>query len=186
MILDGHVWASVGNAWRQSGHKWLFAIHPARHLSWNLCLQGITLWSSSAKYHRYAIRRYGYGYGDTAIFKKQGNADTASIYIFKNINCQIIFENEIDNKYYIFKGPTHIANVQVQPEIAKWLVQPRWPYVDGLPMLFQMRCYWPKSIGWSIGKYRTEYRELNFLFLNHNFSILLDTHIGVYRRIGGS
>ena len=109
----------------------------------------------------------------------------ASIYIFKNINCQIIFENEIDNKHYISKGPTHIANVQVQPEIAKWLVQPGWAYVDGLPMLFQMRWYWPKSIGRSIGKYRTEYRELNLLFLNHNFSILPDTCIGPYRAVSG-
>ena len=50
-------------------------------------------------------------------------------------------------------------------------------------MLFQMRCYWPKSIGWSIGKYRTEYRELNLLFLNHNFSILPDTRIGPYRGV---
>ena len=106
-----------------------------------------------------------------------------SIYIFKNINCQIIFENEIDNKYYIFKGPTHIANVQVQPEIAKWLVQPGWAYVDGLPMLFQMMCYCSKSIGWSIGKYRMEYRELNLLFLNYNFSILPDTRIGPYRGV---
>jgi len=50
-------------------------------------------------------------------------------------------------------------------------------------MLFQMRCYWSKSIGWSIGKYRTEYRELNLLFLNHNFSILPDTRIGPYRGV---
>ena len=60
----------------------------------------------SAKYHRYAVRRYGYGYGDTAIFKKQGYADTASIYFSKNVNCQIILENEIDNKYYVSKRPT--------------------------------------------------------------------------------
>jgi len=50
-------------------------------------------------------------------------------------------------------------------------------------MLFQMRCYWSKSIGWSIGKYRMEYRELNLLFLNHNFSILPDTRIGPYRGV---
>ena len=68
-------------------------------------------------------------------------------------------------------------------KIAKWLVQPGWAYVDELPMLFQMRCYWSKSIGWSIGKYRTEYRELNLLFLNHNFSILPDTRIGPYRGV---
>jgi len=45
-------------------------------------------------------------YGDTAIFKKQGYADTASIYFSKNVNCQIILENEIDNKYYVSKRPT--------------------------------------------------------------------------------
>jgi len=27
-------------------------------------------------------------------------------------NCQIILENEIDNKYYVSKGPTYVANVQ--------------------------------------------------------------------------
>ena len=43
----------------------------------------------------------------------------ASIYIFKNVNCQIIRKNEIDNKYYISKEPTYVANIQVQPKIAK-------------------------------------------------------------------
>jgi len=88
----------------------------------------------------------------------------ASIYIFKNVNCQIIRKNEIDNKYYISKEPTYVANIQVQPKIAKWLVQSGWAYVDGPPMLFQMRCYWRKSIRQSIGKYRMEYRKLNLLF----------------------
>ena len=50
--------------------------------------------------------RYGYVYGDTTISKKQGYADTTSIYISKNINYQIILENEIDNKYYVSKEPT--------------------------------------------------------------------------------
>jgi len=36
--------------------------------------------------------------------KKQGYTDTTSIYISKNINYQIILENEIDNKYYVSKG----------------------------------------------------------------------------------
>ena len=45
-------------------------------------------------------------YGDTAIIKKQGYADTASIYFSKNVNYQIILENEIDNKHYVSKRPT--------------------------------------------------------------------------------
>ena len=86
-----------------------------------------------------------------------------------------------NNKYYVSKEPTYVANVQVQPEITKWLVQPGWVYIGGLPMLFQMRYYWPKNIGRSIGKYRMEYRKLIVLFLNRNFLILPDTRIRPYR-----
>jgi hypothetical protein len=74
------------------------------------------------------------------------------------------------------------SNVQVQPEIAKRLVQPGWANVDGLSVLFPMRCYWFVSDGVYIAQYRMAYQELK-LFLNHIFPILLDTRIGPYRDI---
>jgi len=91
--LNGLVFPKVVPSWhchnlfisclRLASYYW----REGKHGTMNICSNVKFQKDWKPKYHRYAIRRYGYGYGDTAIRRFSKNKDTPirQVYIFLKI-----------------------------------------------------------------------------------------------------